>query len=315
MPLHLLDLEALLPSWELAMRAERKAPATIRNYGDGVRSYLRWAVANATDADSDQTEQDVTVANATVSPLTRTAVQAWVASLLDDGLEPATAHARLKGLRRFCAWLVLEGELEADPLAGIKSPRSDAKVVRALDEDQLRALIKACAGRSLSDRRDEAIIRLMVETGARASEIVGLETADVDLARGVVTIRRGKGGRGRVVPIGPQTALALDRYLRARRSAGLADQPGLWLGKQGAWGYYGLRGALKHRAATAGIDGFHLHLLRHTFATRWKARRGSDDGLMAVAGWSSRSMIDRYAGAAAAQRAAEEARLLGLGDL
>jgi hypothetical protein len=53
----------------------------------------------------------------------------------------------------------------------------------------------------------------------------------------------------------------------------------------------------------------------HSFATRWKAAQGSDDGLMAIAGWSSRTMIDRYTGAAAAGRAADEARALGLADL
>jgi integrase/recombinase XerD len=75
-----------------------------------------------------------------------------------------------------------------------------------------------------------------------------------------------------------------------------------------------LDAALKARAEAAGIEGFHLHRLRHTFATRWKELEGSDDGLMAIAGWSSRSMIDRYAGAAAAGRAAREARGLALGD-
>ena len=156
----------------------------------------------------------------------------------------------------------------------------------------------------------------MAETGARASEVVGLQTADVDLERGLVTIRRGKGGKGRVVPIGPQTGVAIDRYLRARRAHRLAETAALWLGGGGkTFGYHALDDALKARAGLAGIEGFHCHLLRHTFATRWKAARGSDDGLMAVAGWSSRTMIDRYAGAAAAQRAADEARDLGLGDL
>jgi integrase/recombinase XerD len=90
----------------------------------------------------------------------------------------------------------------------------------------------------------------------------------------------------------------------------------LWLGAHSnGFAYFGLNDTLKDRAREAGIEGFHLHLLRHTFATRWKAARGSDDGLMAVAGWSNRSMIDRYAGAAAADRAAAEARTLNLGDL
>jgi integrase len=303
----LLDLGALLPSWELALRAERKAPGTVKAYGDGVRAYLRWCEAEETRPE---------FRPGFSSPLTRAAAQAFVADLLEGGQEAATVHSRLKGLRLFSAWLTAEGELSMDPLVGMRSPRIDAKVVDALSEDQLRRLIKACAGRGLQDRRDEALVRLMAETGARAGEVVGLTTADVDLARGLVTIRRGKGGKGRVVPIGPQTALAIDRYLRARRAHRLAEGGPLWLGGGGkTFGYHGLDGALKARARAAGIEGFHCHLLRHTFATRWKEARGSDDGLMAVAGWSSRTMIDRYAGAAAASRAADEARALGLGDL
>lgn len=65
----------------------------------------------------------------------------------------------------------------------------------------------------------------------------------------------------------------------------------------------------------AGITDFHAHLLRNTFATRWLRAKGSENGLMAVAGWSRREMIDRYAGATAADRAADEARGLNLGDL
>ena len=65
----------------------------------------------------------------------------------------------------------------------------------------------------------------------------------------------------------------------------------------------------------AGLNGFHPHLLRHTAASRWLAAGGSEGGLMAVAGWSTRDMIDRYTRATAAERAAAEARGLNLGDL
>ncbi len=291
-------LAALLPSWELALRAERKAPGTVKAYGDGVRAYLRWAEKGS------------------ATTFSRVSAQAFVADLLDGGAEAATVHSRLKGLRRFSAWLAAEGEIPADPLAGMRSPKIDAKVTNALSEDQLKRLIKACAGRTFTDRRDEALVRLMAETGMRAAEVVGLQVGDVDLERLLVTVTRGKGGKGRVVGIGPQTGLAIDRYLRARRGHRLSDSYNLWLGGGGkSFGYHGLDGALKIRARLAGIEGFHAHLLRHTFATRWKAARGSDDGLMAVAGWSSRAMIDRYAGAAASARAADEARALGLGDL
>ena len=79
--------------------------------------------------------------------------------------------------------------------------------------------------------------------------------------------------------------------------------------------YYGLHSALKYRAQLAGLPKFHPHLLRHTAASRWLAAGGSEGGLMAVAGWSTRDMIDRYTSATASERAAAEARNLGLGEI
>lgn len=117
----------------------------------------------------------------------------------------------------------------------------------------------------MRDRRDEALVRLMAETGARAAEVLAMQVADVTLAQGTAVVRRGKGGRGRVIPYGPQTTKALDRYIRARRTHRLAETPALWLGDRGkSFSYYGLHAALKARAAAAGIDDFRPHRLRHT---------------------------------------------------
>ena len=134
---------------------------------------------------------------------------------------------------------------------------------------------------------------------------------------GQAIVRRGKGGKGRVSPFGPQTATAIDRYLRARRTARIPEGGALWVGAGGSktFGYHGLDKSLRDRAQLAGIAGFHLHLMRHTAATRWLRHGGSEGGLMAVAGWSTRDMIDRYTGASASERAAAEARRLGLGEL
>jgi site-specific recombinase XerD len=143
--------------------------------------------------------------------LDRASVNAFTAGLLEAGGEPATVRARQLALRRFSAWLHEEGESDADYLFGLKAPKLDAKVVEPLTPEQIKALVAACAGRDLRDRRDEALVRLMIETGARAGEVVALGTEDVDLTTGTATVRRGKGGRGRVVPFGPQTSRALDR--------------------------------------------------------------------------------------------------------
>ncbi|WP_019969343.1 tyrosine-type recombinase/integrase [Mycobacterium sp. 141] len=294
-----LDLASLLPSWELALRAERKSPQTIKSYGDGVRAFLRWCA---------ETGHSPT--------LDRDLMKGFVADLLEAGAEPATARARQLGMRRFSAWLEEEGETDSDPLLGLKAPKLDSKVTDSLTEDELRRLIKVCSGKEFRDRRDEAIVRLMAETGMRAGEVTGLTVADIDLDRGLVTVRRGKGGKGRIAPFGPQTARAIDRYLRMRRTHRLADTAALWLGDRGKRiEYYGLHSALKYRAELAKLDNFHPHLLRHTAASRWLAAGGSEGGLMAVAGWATRDMIDRYTRSTAAERAATEARSLNLGDL
>lgn len=102
-------------------------------------------------------------------------------------------------------------------------------MVNALTDDELKRLIKACQGKSLQDRRDEAIVRLMAETGMRAGEVLSLQVSDMNLHDGLVTVVRGKGGKGRVAPFGSQTAAALDRYLRTRRSHRLADTGALWV--------------------------------------------------------------------------------------
>ena len=293
------DLEKLLPSWTLSLRSERKSPATIASYTDGVLAFLRWAKAAGIPVE-----------------LTKTTVQTFTADLLDGGAQAATARARHMALRRYAAWLAEEGEIDSNSLLGLKPPKLDAKIIDSLTDEELRLLMKACSGRGLIDRRDEAIVRLMVETGLRAGEVLALQTADIDLQQGNAIVRRGKGGKARSVPFGSQTAAALDRYMRARSGHRLGNTEPLWLGGNGqTFSYAGLDRALKRRAEAAGISGFHLHLLRHTAATRWLRAGGSEQGLMAVAGWSTRSMIDRYTGASASERAAAEARNLNLGDL
>jgi site-specific recombinase XerD len=294
-----LDLAALLPSWKVALRAERKSPQTVDSYTTGMRLFTDWCAANGH-----------------TPALDRGLVKAFVADLLDRGAEATTARSRQQAVRRFAAWLVEEGEIEVDPLLGLKPPKLDTKITESLSDDELRRLIKACEGKEFLDRRDEAIVRLMAETGMRAGELLGLAVTDVDPSTGLATVRRGKGGKGRIAPFGPQTGRAIDRYLRLRRGHRLAHTPALWLGGGGqGFAYHGLDRALKGRAGRAGLKGFHLHLLRHTAASRWLAAGGSEGDLMAVAGWSTRSMIDRYTRSTAADRAAAEARGLNLGEL
>jgi site-specific recombinase XerD len=292
-------LPELLDSWQIILRSQNKSPATITSYKRAVKLYLEWCERNGHPKE-----------------ITRAQVQTYTAELIENGKEANTVRLRQAALRAFTRWLVEEDELPDDPLIGMRAPKIPTKVVKGLSDDQLRALIDACKGSGFTDRRDHAIVRLMSETGIRSNELVSLKVTDVDLQRGLVTIEKDKGAKGRFSPFGVQAAAALDRYLRVRRFHRLAATPALWLGANGkTFAYFGLNDALRERAKKAGIEGFHLHLMRHTAAARWLRAGGSEGGLMSIAGWSSRSMLDRYTTASASERAAEEARKLNLGEL
>jgi integrase/recombinase XerD len=296
----LLDLAGLIPSWHLAMRSARKSPKTITTYTQGVTSFLNWCGRTGTPPE-----------------LTKANAQGWVVGLLDGGAQAKTADTWLGGLKRFATWLAEEGELPVDPLLRMPAPKLDQKVIDPLTADELKLMLRGCHGRSFRDRRDEAILRLMLETGMRANEVIDLKVADLDLTRGLVVVYRGKGGKGRIVPFGPHTATALDRYIRMRRQQPNANDAQLFIGagQVKTFSYSGLAKTMRRRAKDVGVEGFHLHRMRHTAATRWLAAGGSEGGLMAVAGWTNRQMMDRYTRATASERAAQESRALNLGDL
>jgi site-specific recombinase XerD len=298
MPQNLPDLADLLPSWRRAM-VPNKSPATVTLYTGSVETFLRWCEANA------------------VAPeLTRDTVNAFIGDILAGGAAGSTAVARQKALRQYAKWLTAEGELPADPLIGLVRPAQQIQVVESLDDDALRRLFAACQGTGFLERRDEAALRLFAETGVRAGELLGLAVADVDLDRGEVVVRKPKGGEQRRVYVGAATVAALDRYVRMRRRAAQTGVTAMWVGVRGtALTYSGLNDALRGRAKAAGVTGFHLHLLRHTAATRWLRKGGSEQGLMAVAGWRSREQLDRYTAASMLERAKAEAQRLKLGDL
>jgi site-specific recombinase XerD len=127
--------------------------------------------------------------------------------------------------------------------------------------------------------RDRAMYELMYSTGMRAGELVALEVGDVDLDERMVRIRRGKGGKQRVVPFGELAALYLENYLRwirpelCRRQRGTV--PALWLSYKGEpLGYTAVGKHLRRHVAALGL-GKHLspHGLRHACATHLLDRR------------------------------------------
>ncbi|UIJ34505.1 tyrosine-type recombinase/integrase [Allobranchiibius sp. GilTou73] len=301
------DVRQLADSWVVSLRAARKSAQTVAVYQRSVEQYLRWCES------------------ADALPMRRRSLDGFIADLMENGREASTARSRLTGVKSLTAWLLAENEIELDPFSGVQRPKLDTKVLEPLTDDQIRAMLATCTLRTgiakdakFCNIRDEALLRIMVETGLRAGEVLGVAADDVRWRESppYLIVRKSKTHTGRMVPFSATAALALDRYLRQRRTHVLAASSALWLGgRKNTLSYAGLYDTLVDRARRAGIDHFHPHLLRHTAAHRWLAAGGSESGLMAVAGWSRPDMLVRYTKARQQDRAIAEAQGLNLGEI
>jgi integrase/recombinase XerD len=289
-----IDLEDLLESWLVQMTAQRKSPYTLRNYEKAVHQYLTFCDDNDLPRD-----------------LSKSTLIAFMAAQTGSA---ATAALVLSELKIFAKFIADEEGLDASGVLSVKPPKVDQTVVADVSTDDVKRMLKACDGSSLNDRRDKAALALFIDTGMRRAEMTALHVSDVDVRECVVTIRRGKGGKGRRSQFSPATAAHVDRYMRSRKQAGCDAHSGaLWVSEQGKpVGYNAIDQALRRRAAAAGVAGFHLHRLRHSMAVNWMSLGGSQITLMAQAGWSSQTMVGRYVKAANERLAAEEFKRLGL---
>lgn len=294
-------LDDLAASWVRDLRAADKAPHTVRQYMLAVRQFRDWCLAHDRPASAES--------------LTKHAIASWLGDLVEAGREPATLVIRHKSLHRFVRWLVAEDELDRDPMANLQMPTVKPKPVPLISDADVTKLLRTCEGKSFIERRDQAIIRVLFDTGVRISECAGLELADVDLKHHDVVRVRGKGDLVRAVPFGAKTARALDRYLRARRDHRLADTTdALWLGIRGPYSADGVEYTLKKRAREAGLQDLHAHRFRHTSAHSWLMAGGQERDLKRLMGWKSDAMLERYGNSAADERAREAAKRLRLGD-
>lgn len=307
------DLSVNLTSYARHLRAGNTSPRTIQTYTEAVRQLGRFLHESGMPTDA--------------ARIRREHIEAFIESLLarrhanGEPFKPATAHNRYRGCRAFFSWLVEEGEIRTSPMAKMKPPRLPEQPVPILREAELTALLRTVeAGKGFDQRRDAAILRTFVSTGARLAEVAGLRytphdetTNDVDLDQGLIRVL-GKGGRQRIVGLDSKSIKAIDRYLRVRPKHPHARLPWLWLGRKGRFGESGIGHMVADRGREAGLPGVHPHQLRHSVAHHLLADGMQETDAMRLLGWRSRDMLVRYAASTGTERALAAQRRHAIGE-
>jgi len=293
------------------LRTAKVSPNTIDNYEDALLQLHRWLAAHAPGA--------------TLLTAGREELSAYLIHV-GEASSRGTLATRYRRLHRWYGWLVEEDLVGAHPMARVPRPRPEHKAPAVVTPAQLSALLATTGNwkRDVTEARDRAIIMLFCTPGSpRASEMAGMSTDDIDMGESDCILIRGKGAVERTIGVEDVTARVCSRYLllrarlpRAAAEAAAARREGrreaAWLGKRGPMTRSGMLQMVRARGEQAGIAGLHPHQLRHTAFDACDNAGLQPRQAARLFGWASTRMCDVYGRAAAARRAVDAGRELGL---
>jgi len=205
------------------------------------------------------------------SAVDRNMLISYILDLKDRNYAPATVARKVAAVKSFFDFLVADNVLQNDPTENLSSPKVGKTLPKPLTASEVEALLaQPEKKKSPEARRDTAMIELLYAGGMRVSELIALNTGDVNLEAGFVRCF-GKGSKERIIPIHRKAVEAVREYIadaRPRLSQGqgndalFLNRRGERLTRQGFWLI------LKGYAKAAGIKKqVTPHTLRHSFAT------------------------------------------------
>jgi site-specific recombinase XerD len=247
------------------------SPQTIAAYRDTFKLLLRFAHTHTGKQpfELDIDDLDAPLIGAFLTHLER-----------DRGNSARTRNARLGAIHSFYRFAALEHPEHAHTIARvmtIPTKRHERNTVSYLNLTEIKALLTAPDRQTWLGRRDRALLALMIQTGVRVSELVGLHTGDVHLGTGRHIRVVGKGRKRRATPLTDETVAVLRQWLTER---GGAPEDPLFPTRQGRpLSRYTVGLLISRHVDTAVIDCPSLkakritpHTLRHTAAMLWRAK-------------------------------------------
>jgi integrase/recombinase XerD len=297
-----LSLSQAVAGFALELDARRLSPHTIADYSLTLRR-LQAFLGDPPFADI--TTEDIRRFMASFGEPQEQHGVAAVAPILLSNKSLLNIHT---GLAALWSWAVREGITERHVLREVARPKAEAPAVVPFTQDDLKLLMAACErtagyarpGKRLCDNkrrtvlRDRAILLLLLDTGIRASELVDMTVRDVDVRNRRIVVT-GKGRKSRSLPISPETAKAIWRYLTTERANDRMSDP-LFTSAETGQGMTRLTLLvfLKRLGKRAGVADVHPHRFRHTFAVMYLRNGGNAFELQMALGHTSLGATQTY---------------------
>lgn len=216
-----------------------------------------------------------------------------LAKLHAQGLHSRSLARKLSAWRRFYQWLLDNGQRGDDPSQGLRAPKQDKPLPKALPVDSTAALLDRIDDDDTLSIRDRALFELMYSCGLRLSEAVGLNLEDLDFSDDLLRIR-GKGGKERIAPLGAEARACLQRWLAQRQAA--QEERAVFIARHG--GRLGGRQVEKRlrdwAIKTGAQQHVHPHMLRHSFASHLLQSSGDLRAVQELLGHANLSSTQIY---------------------
>jgi len=260
-------MDLLLEQFMAYLRIEKNASAhTLESYSHDLEEFARHLAGEPSDGGGEIDLGSVDPVN-----VDYLSVRRFLAKLQQRGLNKSTMARKVAALRSFYRYLSREGLVEKNPMLHIHTPKRDKKLPKFLYYQEMESLLQA-PDSSPMGQRDKALLETVYAGGLRVSELVALNTGDIDFTFGYARIF-GKGGKERVAPLGKPALEALHSYINSGRedqlAKGIKKEEAIFLNKFGTR----LSGRSVRNIINKYVDQIALekkispHTLRHSFAT------------------------------------------------